>query len=224
VRKAINDNPVVQMALLGGLAVIVAFLLLTRVMGGHKSSTAPTATTPTTSAPASGTATTPSTTPAPGATAPSTGTATAPSVGTATAPAPTGSTTAIPSGKLVAGPGLPKAVASAYAHNKAVVILVTRRRGIDDDAVKASVERLRANGSLAVFAVNAGKISRFSRITEGVDVNRVPALVVVRPKRLTGGGPPTATVSYGFRGPDSVAQAVRDGLYKGPTNLPYYPK
>jgi hypothetical protein len=55
-------------------------------------------------------------------------------------------------------------------------------------------------------------------------VNRVPALVVIRPKRLTGGGPPTAAVSYGFRGPDSVAQAVRDSLYKGPTNLPYYPK
>jgi hypothetical protein len=215
VRKAINENPIVQMALLGGLVLIVGFLLLTRVMGGHKASTAPTSTTPTTSAPAGGTATTPST-------APSTGTATVPSTGTATAP--TGSATAVPSGKLVAGPGLPRAVASAYAHNKAVVILITRRHGIDDSAVKASVELLRANGSLAVFVANAGKISRFSRITEGVDVNRVPALVVVRPKRLTGGGPPTAAVSYGFRSPDSVAQAVRDSLYKGPTNLPYYPK
>ena len=208
-RKAINENPIVQMALLGGLVLIVGFLLLTRVMGGHKASTAPTSTTPTTSAPAGASTTTPST-----ATAPTTGTATA----------PTGSATAVPGGKLVAGPGLPKAVASAYAHNKAVVILITRRHGIDDSAVKASVELLRANGSLAVFVANAGKISRFSRITEGVDVNRVPALVVVRPKRLTGGGPPTASVSYGFRGPDSVAQAVRDSLYKGPTNLPYYPK
>jgi hypothetical protein len=213
VRKAINENPIVQMALLGGLVVIVGFLLMTRVMG-HKSATAPTPTTPTTSAPAGGTAT-PST-------APTTGTATAPSTGTATAP--TGSGTAIPSGKLVAGPGLPKAVASAYSQNKAIVILITRRRGIDDTAVKASVELLRGNGSLAVFVANAGKISRFSRVTEGVDVNRVPALVVVRPKRLTGGGPPTASVSYGFRGPASVAQAVRDSLYKGPTNLPYYPK
>lgn len=217
-RKAINENPIVQMALLGGLVLIVGFLLMTRVMG-HKSSTAPTSTTPTTSAPAPGTATIPSTGTA---TAPSTGTATAPSTGTAAAPI--GSATAVPSGKLVAGPGLPKAVASAYAHNKAVVILITRRRGIDDSAVKASVELLRANGSLAVFVANAGKISRFSRIMEGVDVNRVPALVVVRPKRLTGGGPPTAAVSYGFRGPESVAQAVRDSLYKGPTNLPYYPK
>jgi hypothetical protein len=56
-----------------------------------------------------------------------------------------------------------------------------------------------------------------------VNVNRVPALVVVRPKKLTH-GPPVASVSYGFRGPDSVRQAVRDALYKGPTNLPYYPK
>ena len=57
----------------------------------------------------------------------------------------------------------------------------------------------------------------------GVDVNRVPALIVVRPRRLAHGAP-TATVSYGFRGPDSVQQAVRDALYKGPRNLPYYPK
>jgi hypothetical protein len=140
VRKVLNENPVVQIALLGGLAVIVAFLLLTR------------------------------------------------------ATSPTGSATAIPSGKLVAGPGLPKAVANAYADDKAVVVLITRRRGIDDDAVKASVELLRANGSLAVFVANAGKISRFSRITEGVNVNRASALVVVRPKHLTD-GPPTATVS-----------------------------
>ena len=205
-RKAINENPIVQMALLGGLVLIVGFLLLTRVMGGHKASTAPTSTTPTTSAPAGGTATTPST---------------APSTGTATSPiAPT---TAMPSGKLVAGPGLPKTVASAYGQDKAVVLLITRRRGIDDNAVKTSVERLRANRNLAVFVANAGKISRFSRITQGVDVNRVPALVVVRPKHLTN-GPPTATVSYGFRDADSVQQAVRDTLYKGPTNLPYYPK
>jgi hypothetical protein len=211
VRKAINDNPMVQIALIGGLAVIVAFFVMTRVMG-HKSASSTTPTTPTTTAPVAGTVTTPSTT-APSGTPPSTGTATSP-----VAP-----TTAMPSGKLVAGPGLPKTVASAYGQDKAVVLLITRRRGIDDNAVKTSVERLRANRNLAVFVANAGKISRFSRITQGVDVNRVPALVVVRPKHLTN-GPPTATVSYGFRDADSVQQAVRDTLYKGPTNLPYYPK
>ena len=70
---------------------------------------------------------------------------------------------------------------------------------------------------------NAGHIARYARITQGVDVNRVPALIVLgRAPHAT--GRPTATVSYGFRGPDSVDQAVRDALYKGPTNLPYYPR
>ena len=35
---------------------------------------------------------------------------------------------------------------------------------------------------------------------------------------------PTAVVSYGFRGARSVEQALDDALYKGPTDLPYYPK
>jgi hypothetical protein len=179
------------------------------------SSTSSTTATPTTASP-TGTTPAPSTG-TPSATAPS---ATAP--GTA-APPSAASTATVPSGKLVAGPGLPKPVASPYADNRAIVLLITRRRGIDDDAVKASVERLRANGNLAVFVAHAGKISRFSRLTEGVNVNRVPALVVVRPRKLTHGAP-TAAVSYGFLGPDSVEQAVRDALYKGPTNLPYYPR
>ena len=54
-------------------------------------------------------------------------------------------------------------------------------------------------------------------------MNRVPALIVLRPRHLTH-GTPTASVSYGFRGPDSVDQAVSDALYKGPRNLPYYPR
>ena len=70
---------------------------------------------------------------------------------------------------------------------------------------------------------NAGHIARYSRITQGVNVDRVPALIVLRPRHLTQ-GTPTATLSYGFRGPESVDQAIRDALYKGPSNLPYYPK
>ena len=129
---------------------------------------------------------------------------------------------ALPS-KLVAGPGLPRPVADAYADGKAIVLFVFRNHGIDDAAVRASVEQLRGRSDLAVFVTHAGQIARYARITEGVDVNRVPALIVVRPRRLVHGAP-TATVSYGFRGPDSVQQAVRDALYDGPRNLPYYPK
>ena len=70
----------------------------------------------------------------------------------------------------------------------------------------------------------AKRIARYSRIASGVDVNRVPALVVISPKKLNDGGLPKATVSYGFRGPGSVVQAVKDAEYKGKTNLPYYPE
>jgi hypothetical protein len=178
--------------------------------------TTTTATTPAPIAGSSAPASTAGTTPE--ATAPST---TVPGAGEAVPPA--ASAGAISTGKLVAGPGLPKAVAAAYAHDKAIVLFVFKHHGIDDTAVRSSVERLRARKDVAVFITHAARIARFARITEGVNVNRVPALIVVRPRHLTDGAP-TATVSYGFRGPDSVDQAVRDALYKGPTNLPYYPR
>ena len=46
VRKALNENPVAQIAVLGVLAVVVGFLLLTRMggkSGGESSATSPTA-------------------------------------------------------------------------------------------------------------------------------------------------------------------------------------
>jgi hypothetical protein len=220
VRKALNENPVVQIAVLAALAIVVAFFLLTRVMGKSDESTSAT-TTPTTA------------TGAPAAPAP-TGTATTPGAASGAAPstaappstapvAPAAGASGAVSAKFVAGPGLPKPVVSAYDDGKAIVLLVIRHRGIDDTAVRASVERLRGRSDLAVFVTRAGHIARYARITEGVDVNRVPALIVVRPRRLNN-GVPKATVSYGFRSADSVQQAVRDALYKGPTNLPYYPR
>jgi hypothetical protein len=223
VRKSLNDNPTVQIAVLAVLAVGVAFLLMTRVMKSNDSGS-------TASDPAATTSS--ATAPTGGSVAPSTdGTAsTATTEPSSTAPVSPGSSTAgdaaaassLPS-KLVAGPGLPAPVADAYADGKAIVLFVFRNHGIDDAAVRASVEQLRGRSDLAVFVTHAGHIARYARITEGVDVNRVPALIVVRPHRLSRGAP-TATVSYGFRGPDSVQQAVRDALYKGPRNLPYYPK
>jgi hypothetical protein len=69
--------------------------------------------------------------------------------------------------------------------------------------------------------VTASKISRYAAITEGVGVSRVPALVVVRPKRLHE-AVPTASVSYGFQSGESVVQAVIDAGYEGPT-VDYHP-
>ena len=49
-------------------------------------------------------------------------------------------------------------------------------------------------------------------ITLGVDVNRVPALVVVRPRKLSGGDPAGHASSYGFQSPAAIVQAVRRRL------------
>jgi hypothetical protein len=215
-RKALNDNPVAQIGVLGALAVIVAFLLLTHVAGksggsGSAASAGTTSGAPTTPTIADGDST------AATAPSPAVGTA-APTTDPSSAP-PAGATT----GEFVAGPGLPATVVKAYADDKTVVLLVFRHRAVDDAAVRASVERLRGRSDLAVFVTHAAHIARYARITEGVDVNRVPALIVLRPRHLTD-GTPTASVSYGFRGPDSVEQAIRDALYKGPSDLPYYPR
>jgi len=223
VRKVLNDNPVAQMAVLGLLAVIVAFLLLTRVAhkSGGSDSSATSATTsgaPVAPAPTDSTGASTASSSAAGTTPPATGSTAVPPT---TVP-PTGSATGAGVAEFVVGPGLPAPVVKAYADDKAVVLFVFRGRGIDDAAVRASVERLRGRSDLAVFVTHAAHIARYARITEGVDVNRVPALIVLRPRHLTH-GTPTASVSYGFRGPDSVDQAIRNALYKGPSNLPYYP-
>jgi hypothetical protein len=214
VRKAVNENPVVQIALIGVLAVVVGFLFLTRMHGNPP----PATTTP--SAPAAGAA--PATAPvapdasasAPDAASPATGT------DSTTPPASTGSD----SSGFVAGPGLPAPVVKAYADNKVVVLLVTRQAGIDDRAVRASVQRLRARGDVVVFTTPARHVARYSRIAEGVNLDRVPAMVVITPRDLTPRGDlPQASVRYGFRGDDSVLQAIRDALYKGPRDLSFFP-
>lgn len=216
-RRALNDNPVAQIAVLGVLAVIVAFLLMSR--GSHDSGSTATSATPAAPAPADTTGATTSSSPGVDTTPPSTGSA---AVAPTTVP-PAGAATGAPAGGFVAGPGLPSPVVKAYADDKAVVLFVFRHRGLDDSAVRSSVERLRGRSDVAVFITHAANIARYARITEGVDVNRVPALIVVRPRHLTH-GTPTASVSYGFRGPDSVDQAIRNALYRGPSGLPYYPR
>jgi hypothetical protein len=115
-------------------------------------------------------------------------------------------------------------VVKAYADNRIIVLLIVRHRGIDDAALRSSVRKLGGRKDVALFQTRARHIARYSRIAEGVDVSRVPAFVVVRPRRATDGEMPIASVRYGFRGADGVAQAIRDAIYKGPTNLPYYPK
>jgi len=214
VRKALNENPAVQAGAVAVLLIVFAFMLFTRVLGGGGEEPAPadTATPPASGASPAATEALP--TPETGVEPPS----------TAESPVGEPPTAAPASGAFAPGPGLPRGVAKAYEDGKAVVLLITRAAGIEDDRIGDQVDQLRARDDLAVFTTSARGIARFSRITNGVNVDRAPALVVVRPRRASAAGLPQASVSYGFRGSQSVQQAVRDALYQGPSDLPYHPE
>jgi hypothetical protein len=93
----------------------------------------------------------------------------------------------------------------------------------DDRLVSRSVRGLSGDSNLAIFVVHAKGIARYSRITQGVGVSQVPALVIVRPKRVSG-SVPEAQVAYGFRDSQTVVQYVQDALYSGKDDLPYSPR
>jgi hypothetical protein len=207
VRQRLNDNPMFALAFVGVLGIAIAFLFMTRMSGSSSESTAaPTAT-------ATTAATTAATTP--------------PASTTGATPAPTNSTTPTPAGAdgFVAGPGLPKPVVTAYKHGDIVVLLVFKRNGIDDQEVRRYVSQLSHEQDTKIFQTSAKNITDYSRIAVGVDLNRVPAIVVVEPsKKSKNGASPQATVSYGFHGVGSIEQAIRDAKYNGPEDLPTYPR
>jgi hypothetical protein len=127
--------------------------------------------------------------------------------------------TAIPSS--IPAPPPPDDFVEAYEAGGTVVLLVVHDGGIDDKLTSAATEQVEAMSGVTLFEVPAKQISRYAAITVGLDVNRVPALVVMRPKELSG-GVPQASVKYGFQTPESVVQAVRDADYKGPEET-YHP-
>ena len=217
-RKAMNENPVVQVVVVGALAVVVGFLFLTRIMGGNDSGTSPApATAPAAGEPAAATAT-PTPEAADAAAEPIAADATAePADATGAAPVIAGTP------GFAAGPGLPDDVVKAYDDGDVVALLVTKKGGIEDKRLSDAMDALRGRPDTAVFMTDTRDVAKYSRIAEGVDLDRAPALVVIRPKRLADDpAMPEATVTYGFRKPESVAQAVRDALYKG-RELPYNP-
>jgi hypothetical protein len=201
-REKLNSNPLAQVAVVGVLLVAVAVFFLSS-MGGKEgeeeateTSTSATVTGPEGSATVTATVTTESGAPAP-----------------ATEPPP---------GALAAAaPPPPAAVTSAFDANRIVVLLFVRQGGIDDRMVVPAVKRLGSLAGVATFVVPADRIARYAAIAQGVDVDRVPALVVLRPKRIDR-GIPSASVHYGFQSPESVVQAVVDAGYKGRT-LDYHP-
>jgi hypothetical protein len=211
-RQAINNNPIAQVAVLGGLALIVAVFFMTSMKKGGSSDSASTA--------SSATAPATSTPPATGSVSPSTGSAPA---GSAAVPSAPPATATVSPDALVPGPGLPKPVISAWKSGDTVVLLVVRQGGIDDRLVHRSVRLLSGDSSVSVFVTRADSVARYARITQGVALSQAPALVVLRPKRVSGPAP-EAQVDYGFRDAQGVVQAVHDAVYPGKDNLPYSPR
>ncbi|HEY5977220.1 MAG TPA: hypothetical protein VIT85_05140 [Solirubrobacterales bacterium] len=120
-----------------------------------------------------------------------------------------------------ASPPPPAEVTDAFAAGNIVVLLFVRDGGIDDRMVEDATESLSGLPEVSTFVVPVSQIARYASIAQGVDVERVPALVVIRPKRVDK-KVPSASVQYGYQSPASVEQAIIDAGYEGPT-LNYHP-
>jgi hypothetical protein len=121
----------------------------------------------------------------------------------------------------IPAPPPPKRLATAYESGKTVVLLIVDKGSIDSAFTARSTSLLAPFRTVSLFVVPAKEISRYAAITVGLDVNRVPALVVMKPKKLSG-GTPQATVDYGIQTPQTVVQAVLDANYHG-RELNYHP-
>jgi hypothetical protein len=195
-REKLNENPMMQVAVIGVLLVFAAIFVMSSMGGGESGSESESE-----SSLSSSTGTTAESAEAP---------AGLPAALAMVSQASAGSTRP-----------LPRPVLAAWEADKTVVLLFVHDGGIDDRLVAAATARLAVLPEAATFIVPAKQISRYAAITEGVGVDRVPALVVVRPKSLHQ-TIPTASVSYGFQSGESVVQAVIDAGYRGPT-LAYHP-
>jgi hypothetical protein len=115
----------------------------------------------------------------------------------------------------------PAEVTDAWKSGATVALLFVRDGGIDDKLVREATEQLSGYSGVTTIVVQADDLARYSAITAGIGLERVPALVVMTPKHIAG-NVPTASVHYGFQSPQAIAQAVIDAGYKGPT-LEYHP-
>jgi hypothetical protein len=133
-----------------------------------------------------------------------------------------GAAASIAEAPKVPAPPLPRPLERAFAANRTVVLLVAKKGGVDDGlATVAVVSGLARMHGVSTFVVPVGRVARYAAITQGVELNRVPALVVLGPKSLDE-GISSASVSYGYQSPQSVVQAVVDARYRGNT-LDYHP-
>ena len=210
-RKAINNNPIVQIGLLGVLGVLVAVVFMSS-MGGDKAPPPEEEATATESAaPAAAPAADRRRRSMPRPTLPST-------------PAPE----AAPDRRwrqhpFEASKGLPADVVNAYESGDVVVLLVMQKKGFEDEALKRDVESLecRDDTSRLRHGRQKRRLAEYSADRRGCDArpragDHRPAPARGQARRRARAAPmPAASVSYGYRGKESVIQAVNDALYEG---------
>lgn len=210
-REKLNENPKAQVALIAILVVVGAFMFMKMSSGGEEEESVEAAPTEATVAVAGTSAVGTATGATPGEAVEGAVESAIESAGETGAAAPM----AVPT------PPPPRPVTAAYDSGKTVVLLIVHDGGIDDKLVQQASSQLNSDPRVAFFEVPAKRIARYAAITVGLDVNRVPALVVMRPKKLSG-GTPQASVDYGFQTAENVQQAVRDAAYEG-RELTYHP-
>ena len=192
-REKLNENPMAQVALVGVLLVLAAVFLLGKKGGSEEGEAAE----------------------SPAAAAAVSAVESELEVGSEPVPLP-------PPGSGVGAPLPPPGpVVSAFNAGDTVALLFVRDGGIDDRLAKGAIHRLDTMSGVATFVVPTRQLARYVSIAQGVDLNRVPALIVIRPKSISKGYD-AASVHYGFQDSESVVQAVVDARYRGGT-LAYHP-
>lgn len=225
-REKLNGNPVLQVAVIGVLLVGAGFFFLS--MGGEEEEGGGEAGTTEATATAAGGAT-------PGEAVEGAVEAASPQAGAATpvpadVPPPPWSTlladlrTAVRSDRPVAillvrgGNELEDYTDRASARIACCVNPNSRNFRIDDQLLHAALRRL----NVQLFVAGAQQVSHFAAITTPLGVDRVPALIVLKPDSPNDGGLVQGTVKYGHLTPENIVQAVIDAGYKGRT-LDYHP-
>lgn len=208
-REKLNENPLAQVGLIAILVVVGVYMFISSSGGEEEESAVPTeATVAVAGTSAVGTAT--------GATP---GEAVEGAVESALE-SPATVSSAVPPSSVPVPPPPPRLV-KAYNSGKTIALLIVHRGSIDSALSARSSLLLAPFHDVLLFVVPAKQIVRYAAITVGLEVNRVPALVVMKPKKLSD-GTPQASVNYGIQTPQSVLQAVLDANYRG-GEVTYHP-
>jgi len=138
-------------------------------------------------------------------------TATTPNATATTAPAGQATSTATHPGQIdtkaaAAATGLPPRVLKAIGDHKVVVLLFWSPKSADDKAVRKALTKIdRHDGKVLAHATHLKRISAYSQITRGADVEQSPTIVVVDRKLRV-----ETLVGYADR--VTIDQAVTDAL------------